>query len=370
MAFEIRNIGTEDNRAMVVVDEEPTGAFQQITQGELASQVAVAKRFPRSIAKFKAKLNEMVGLNKEVAESSYYLVPRAGKRLTGPSIRMAEMAVSAFGNCRVAGRILSTDHDSVTLEGVAIDMENNTAWYVQTVRRLLDSKGKRYSDDMVITTTNAGISIAVRNAALRMIPRALIDSALTTARQVVAGNIKDFSAARKETLKACEAVGISKERVFGFLDVGGEEDITVNHLLDLKGAMNAIQDGQATVTEVFPEVTGNGGTEKAGRRSFGRKKAVEPPAADKPTPPVESGVVTAPDPNREPKMSAPQQSIFQRKTEELCGTRSKAVVAVQLAIDALVKEQTLPVTVRGWQDLEDAHVEFVLAALTRLEKKE
>jgi hypothetical protein len=364
--MEERQIGAgEETSGDIAVIEEQPQAIRQMVEGEISMQVATAKRYPRSLAKFKSKLSEMVRLNKDVAESCYYILRRSGKPIIGPSVRMAEMAVAAYGNCRVAGRIISTDHDNVTLEGVAFDMENNTAWYVQTVRRLLDSKGNRYSDDMVITSTNAGVSIVVRNAALRMIPRALIDEALADAKAVVAGSMKDLAGARRGALKKCVELGISNERMFAFLEVGGEEDMTVTHIVELSGALNAIADGQATVAEVFPAATGNG-SEAAGRRTFGRKKA-EPPATEKPAP---SGVVSAPDPNRPSQMSAPQSSIFWRKAEEISGTRSKAVVAVQLAIDALVKEQTISTNVKGWQDVSDKDSEFVLAALERLAKKE
>jgi hypothetical protein len=357
--------GEEARDLAVTVIDEPVNALQAVTQGEISSQVATAHHFPRSLAKFKVKLSEMVRLNKAVAESCYYIVPRAGRRLTGPSIRIMEMAVACYGNCRLAGRVMEVGERDITLEGVAIDLETNSSWYIQTKRRIVDSKGNRYNDDMILTTVNAGMSIVLRNAASRIIPRAMIDEALTEAKAVVAGSMKDLAGARRGALKKCVELGISNERMFAFLEVGGEEDMTVTHIVELSGALNAIADGQATVAEVFPAATGNGG-ETAGRRTFGRKKA-EPPATEKPAP---SGVVSAPDPNRPSQMSAPQSSIFWRKAEEISGTRSKAVVAVQLAIDALVKEQTISTNVKGWQDVSDKDSEFVLAALERLAKKE
>ena len=364
MSLEERTIGEKEARSMIVASGETSGSLQQTVQGEISSQVMTARKYPRSLARFKSKLTEMVRLNKQVAESSYYLVPRAGKRLFGPSIRMAEMACSCYQNCRIAARIVEIGATDVTVEGVAFDMENNVAWYVQTKRRITDRNGKRYNDDLITLTVNAAISIAARNAALRMIPRSLIDETLTIAKQTVAGEIKNIVEARAGVMKKCKELGLSDARVFAFLNIEGADDMTVSHIVDLSGALNAIQDGEATIPDTFPEPTGNG-MDKPGRRTFGRKK-VAPPAPKSPA----FGVVSAPDPNRPAKMSNVTGMVFWKKAEEISGTRSKAIVAVQLAIDTLVKEQTISAIIQGWQDLSDNDAKFVLAALERLEKKE
>jgi hypothetical protein len=396
MGVDTREIGEAEVRQNLVAAPD-SGALRQITEGEISSQVATAKRFPRSLAAFKNRLLEMVRLNKAVAGSAFYVLPRDGKRISGPSVRMAEMAVSAYGNCRVGGRIIDTGEKDVTVEGVAMDLENNTAWYVQTKRRLTNRDGKRYPDDLVIVTTNAAISIAVRNAALRMIPRALIDEALDVAKQVAAGDIKDLATSRKAALAECLKLKLDPGRVFAFLEVEGEEDITVNHLLDLKGALNAIADGEATVTDTFPLVD----PDKAGRRTFG-KQAIKPQAPTgngngkeqaqteekQPppvTPPVEAppATVTDPthaedtahtsdrkpateplDPKREPKVD--RNDFWNEADKALKGNHVRAISAVQKAIDDLKALKKLPAEVAGWQDVSEAQAKMVLDALKKV----
>src|SRR6185369_14649302 len=67
---------------------------------EIDIQIATAKRYPRSITAFKRQCLEMATLDEETAGSMYYVLPRAGKKIEGPSVRLAEIAGSAWGNLR------------------------------------------------------------------------------------------------------------------------------------------------------------------------------------------------------------------------------------------------------------------------------
>lgn len=69
----------EDNALPLEVISE--GTLEQITRGEIDMQIATAKKYPRSISKFKAKALEMATLDEETAESCFYNLPREGKEI-------------------------------------------------------------------------------------------------------------------------------------------------------------------------------------------------------------------------------------------------------------------------------------------------
>ena len=85
-----------------------------ITLGaEVDIQIATAKRYPRSISDAKQKLYELAAQDEKTAESMEYAVPRAGKAITGFSIRFAEIAAYSWGNLRVEDAVTGTDGDVV-----------------------------------------------------------------------------------------------------------------------------------------------------------------------------------------------------------------------------------------------------------------
>src|SRR4051794_13584258 len=85
-----------DNGAMV----------EAITRGEIDMQIRTARAYPRNITTFKREALALACLDEETASSMFYVVPRGGKMIEGPSIRMAEIVGSAFGNLRYGARIV------------------------------------------------------------------------------------------------------------------------------------------------------------------------------------------------------------------------------------------------------------------------
>ncbi len=143
---------------------------------QLQIQVVTARRFQRSIKQFMIDAESMATISQEMAESCFYSVPRAGKTITGPSIRLAEICMSAWGHLDSGTRIKEIGKTTVTVEGFCWDMQNNNKVRQEIQRNITNKQGARYNADMITTTINAGASIALRNAILRIIPRAYIDT--------------------------------------------------------------------------------------------------------------------------------------------------------------------------------------------------
>src|SRR4029077_1927980 len=183
-----------------------------------------------------------------------YALPRAGKAIKGPSIRLAELIGSQWGNNRVGTRIVHVDRIEkyVEAEGVYHDLETNAATTARVRRRISDSKGRLFNDDMIIVTGNAASAIAKRNAILAGVPKAVWRRAYSAVEQVLVGDIKTLAERRGEALKAFAAFGVKPEQIFTALEVEGLDDIGLEEMTSLIGMHSALKSGEATVEEMFP----------------------------------------------------------------------------------------------------------------------
>lgn len=222
-----------------------------MTRGEIDVQISTAKRYPRSLKTFKDKALAMATLDEETAESCMYALPRGGKTIDGPSARMAEVLQSAYGNMRIAGSIVDVADKVVVARGICWDLENNVAKSVEVRRRITKKDGKRFDDDMITVASNAAISIATRNVVLQIIPQSFWRPIYLACRQIVAGDAKTLSARREAMIDHFMKMGVLPDKVFASIDVRGVEDITLDHLVTLKGVASAIKNGETSIDNAF-----------------------------------------------------------------------------------------------------------------------
>src|SRR5215475_10940121 len=86
-------------------------AIEAIERAEVDVAITTAKRYPRDPAIVKRDMREMATKDPRIAASCTYTLPRAGKEITGPSVRMAEIAFAAYGNLNAGTRIVSMGDD-------------------------------------------------------------------------------------------------------------------------------------------------------------------------------------------------------------------------------------------------------------------
>lgn len=228
-----------------------SGTLALLNKGEIDMQIATAHKYPRSIVQFRNEVLQMVTLNEKVAGECIYALPRDGKTIEGPSARFAEVVASAWGNGRAGARVVSDQGDFVTAQGVFHDLQRNVAITYEVQRRITNKQGKRFSADMIAVTANAACSIALRNAILKGVPKAFWSDMYEAARQTVMGDIKTLANRRADALAAFQRYGVKPEQVFAKLGVAGTEDITLEHLLLLRGMLTAIKDGDTTPEQAF-----------------------------------------------------------------------------------------------------------------------
>lgn len=231
-------------------------ALTAITEGEINMQIATAKKWPRVLSKVREKIFELATIDKETAEKCWYALPRDGKIIQGPSVRLAEIVVSSYQNLRAGTRQISEDDKTVTCQAVCMDLENNVAIQTEVKRRIVGKNGRRYSDDMIITTTNAGCSIALRNAIFKVVPMALFKAVLDRVKKVGMGNERTFVETRRAACEKFKSLGVKQQQICDLLGVRAENDMTMEHVATLMGLLTAIEEGTTTVEETFAAQTG------------------------------------------------------------------------------------------------------------------
>lgn len=229
-----------------------------LTKGEIDQQIATAHAYPRSIRKFHSEALDMVTLSEDIADSCIYALPRKDKdgkqvNIEGPSARFAEMIASAYGNCRAGARVVAEEGEFVVAQGAFHDLERNVAITYEVRRRIADKYGRRYSADMIGVTANAACSIALRNAVLKGVPKALWQPIYDAARETAIGNAETLVNRRTKMLAYFQKLGANEEMICKKLGVPGAPDIGLDELAVLKGIATAIKEGETTVEQVFAD---------------------------------------------------------------------------------------------------------------------
>jgi len=240
-------------QAPAVIDAMDGSLAIGLSRAEIDTQITTAKRFPRQLTKVARDVLSLATLDEETAEEAIYALPRGGKPIKGPSIRFAEIVKASYGNCRAASRVVHVDRVEkvVIAEGIFHDLESNTATRAEVRRRISDRRGVIFSDDMIVVTGNAACAIALRNAILGGVPKALWRKAYQAVEHTIAGDIATLTVTRDKAIKALAQFGVKPEQVFTALGVAGADDIALEHIPTLRGMFSALKNGEATVEEMF-----------------------------------------------------------------------------------------------------------------------
>lgn len=233
-----------------------------LSRAEVDQQITTARAYPRAsrkggIRSIVNSINDLACLSEAAAAECVYALPRGGKPIRGPSVRLAEIVASQYGNARIGARVVHVDkfEKYVEAEGIFHDLETNVATTSRVRRRIVDKNGKLYNDDMILVTGNAAASIAKRNAIFGGVPKAIWDQAYKAADAVIAGDIKTLAVRRDEALKMFAVWGIKPEQIFASLEVEGLDDVGLDELATLRAIAKAIKDGEQKVEDYFPALS-------------------------------------------------------------------------------------------------------------------
>ena len=226
-----------------------------VERANVDSQVATAKQYPRDLTRCINNSIVMATMDYETAQSCGYALPRGGKPITGPSVHLAKLLVSNYGNIRAEAKISKITDKRVISRGTCWDLENNVATAFEVGRSIVGKNGKRFSDDMITVTGNAASSIAYRNAVFSVIPRAITNKVYQASQHFITGDLSDeekLVARRKNCLDFFkDEYGITEEEVVMLCGKQTVNQIKADQIALLLGITQSLKDGDTTVEELM-----------------------------------------------------------------------------------------------------------------------
>ncbi|KKL96650.1 hypothetical protein LCGC14_1842340 [marine sediment metagenome] len=248
------------------------GAAITRIENETMAQIALTR--PRDLRKVLASAIEELELDPEFAEKQYYRIPYKDRStdpptttwVTGLSIKAAVSLARCFGNINCTARVVEETDHAVVVEGVAIDMEKSfRVSKPVAISKFYRSKKPphnmvKWSADRFPQILAAGASKAMRNAILNIIPESIQNRYWNRAKQLaVGGSVGEHTATSLKVdrrtiigkiLTAFEPYKVGREHLESHLKCK-MEDAKSEELGDLKGILNAIEQGQTTPYEAF-----------------------------------------------------------------------------------------------------------------------
>lgn len=226
-----------------------------IERANVDSQIATAKQYPRDLRRAINNSIAMATLDVPTAQSCGYALPRGGKPITGPSVHLAKLIVSNYGNIRAEAKVVQITDKQVISRGTCWDLENNVATAFEVRRSIVGRSGQRFSDDMITVTGNAANAIAYRNAVFSVIPKAITDKVYQAAQHTITGDLSDedkIIARRKKCIDFFkDEFGISEQEVVMLCGKQTVNQIKANEIALLLGITQSLTDGDTTVDDLM-----------------------------------------------------------------------------------------------------------------------
>lgn len=226
-----------------------------VERANVDSQVATAKQYPRDLKRSINNSIAMATMDYNTAQSCGYALPRGGKPITGPSVHLAKLIVSNYGNLRAEAKVVQITDKQVISRGTCWDLENNVATAFEVRRSIVGKGGKRFSDDMITVTGNAANAIAYRNAVFSVIPKTITDKVYQAAQHFITGDLSDeekLVARRKKCIDFFkDEYGITEEEVVMLCSKQTVNQIKADQIALLLGITQSLEDGDTTVEELM-----------------------------------------------------------------------------------------------------------------------
>ena len=260
---------TNEEDGIQIAEIQNVETIYQQDKAMVDVQIATAKAYPRNIKRSLEDAIAIVTIDKETAATCTYSVPRSGKAITGPSVHLAKILAQVWGNMRIEAKVISIEQKHVTSQAISFDLEKNLAIKVEVKRSIMTKTG-RMNDDMITVTGNAANAIALRNAILSVIPKAIVDKVYKEAKNKITGDISDKTkllARRKQVIDGLrDTYSLTEKEILSAIGKESVGNLDADDLVVLIGIGQAIVDGDTTVELAFK-------TPKKDNRSGEEKKA-------------------------------------------------------------------------------------------------
>ena len=213
---------------------------------EVRAAILIAKSMPRDLAQVHEDVRNTC-MRKSFAEKAFYSFPRAGKAVTGPSIRFAEELARIYGNLKYGIKEISQRDDETEYLAYCIDLQSNTCSEQSfTVKHERHTKAgvTKLTDPRDIYELGANnASRRLRQRILAILPPDLIEDAEKLCRQTIeSGGQTTMSDRVKDMLAAFSPFGVSKKMIEEFLGKP-MSDLVPEDLTSLLAIYNSLKDG-------------------------------------------------------------------------------------------------------------------------------
>lgn len=236
------------------IQEVEATTLDMVEKASVDIQVATAKKFRRNINRCVDNAIAMATMDHEIAKSCSYALPRGKKPIVGPSVHLAKIIASNWGNLRTESKVVRITDKHVISRGTCWDLENNVASAFEVRRSIVDKDGKRYSDDMITVTGNAANAIAYRNAVFAVIPRYITDRVYDAARTYITGDLSNENKiikVRQNILTSFKNYNISEAEVLKLCGKQTIQQIGPEEISLLIGFGQSLKDGDTTVEQLM-----------------------------------------------------------------------------------------------------------------------
>ena len=248
--YEVAQVAQGDAQSVIQMDA--------IEKANVDVQVSTAKQFPRNVTRAIQNSIVMATIDPETAQMMRYALPRGGKPITGPSVHLAKLIVSNWGNIRAEAKVVQITDSQVVSRGTCWDLENNVATAIEVRRNIKGKNGQRFSDDMITVVGNAANSIAFRNAVFSVIPKAVTDKVYRAAQECITGDLSDEAKLlqkRTNCLKFFnDEYGITEEEVIKLCGKQTVNQIKAEEIALMLGIYQSLKDGDTTVEEAMEPI--------------------------------------------------------------------------------------------------------------------
>jgi len=251
------NIITEDmnlqrNEESNIIAQAMTGRYIQEVQG----MIVMAKKFPRD--QFQAYNRIMEACKrKSLAEVAQYEFPRGGEKVTGPSIRLAEVLAQNWGNISTGIIELEQNYGESKVMAFAWDLETNyREERIFSVKHERKAKGaiKKLDDPRDIYELLANLGARrKRSCILAVIPKDIVEAA----EQQCEETLKKSNATKPLTdrirdmfTKFQQDFSVTKDMIEEFIGCRAEA-FTERDVLKLGRVYNSLRDGMAKREDFF-----------------------------------------------------------------------------------------------------------------------
>jgi hypothetical protein len=253
---------TQDDLAAQYMPQVVTAQKHATTEAMISRQAQevqmamyVAKKFPRD--PYEAFNRIMQACERPVlAENAMYEFPRGGQKVTGPSIRLAEVLAQNWGNIDFGILELEQRPGESVVMAYAWDLETNTRQTkVFTVKHERKAKGSinKLDDprDIYELVANQGAR-RLRSCILGVIPGDIVDAAIEKCKKTMMSGHKEplHDRIRNMIVAFDKEFRVKKEQLEKY--IGCKVDaFTENDFVRLKNVFRALRDGMAKPEDYF-----------------------------------------------------------------------------------------------------------------------